>query len=147
MERKMAYMDQEKKAKIAETLKLVVPKGWKYHLSVKNHSVICFTLAAAPVDLIGHIQSVRAKTARPGDPFGRVGLEERRCIGVNQYFLDHQFEEPLLTVFRKIVDALNMGNYDRSHVQSDYFDVGHYVDISIGRWDKPFVITSEEPVC
>lgn len=39
----MAYMAQEKKAKIAEALKLVVPKGWKYHLSVKNHSSICFT--------------------------------------------------------------------------------------------------------
>jgi hypothetical protein len=143
----MAYMDQAKKAKIAEALKRVVPEGWKYRLSVQNRSSICFTLAAAPVDLIGHIQAVREKTARPGDPFARAGLEERRYVVVNPYWLDHQFEEPLLTVFRKIVDALNTGNYDRSHVQSDYFDVGHYVDISIGRWDKPFVITGKEPVC
>jgi hypothetical protein len=141
-------MDQAKKAKIAEALKRVVPEGWKYHLSVKNHSGIQFTLAAAPVDLIGHIQAARAKTARPGDPFGRVGLEDGRgYVDVNQYFLERQFEEPLLTVFKRIVDALNTGNHDRSRVQSDYFDVGHYVDISIGRWDKPFVITSKEPVC
>ena len=49
----MAYMNQEKKSKIAAALKGVVPDGWKYSLSVRNHSTIVMTITAAPFDLIG----------------------------------------------------------------------------------------------
>jgi hypothetical protein len=34
---------------------------------------------------------------------------------------------------------MNIGNHDRSDSQTDYFDVGFYTDISIGRWDTPYV--------
>jgi phenolic acid decarboxylase len=44
----MAYVNQEKKAKI---LKKVMPKGWKYSLAVRNHSTIVCTIKSAPVDL------------------------------------------------------------------------------------------------
>lgn len=37
--------------------------------------------------------------------------------------------------------ALNTDNYDNSDVQTGYFDVGHYVELRIGRWDKPFQVT------
>jgi hypothetical protein len=40
------------------------------------------------------------------------------------------------------VRALNCDNYDNSDSMTDYFDVGHYVDLNIGKWDKPFVCTS-----
>jgi hypothetical protein len=33
-----------------------------------------------------------------------------------------------------------VGNHDRSDIQSDYFDVGWYVDINIGRWNKPYAL-------
>ena len=48
----MAYMNQEKKAKIAAALKTVVPKGWKYSLAVRNHSSIVMNIKSAPVDLV-----------------------------------------------------------------------------------------------
>ena len=28
--------------------------------------------------------------------------------------------------------------YDRSDVMTDYFDVSHYINISIGKFDKPY---------
>jgi len=34
--------------------------------------------------------------------------------------------------------------YDRSDIQSDYFDTSHYIDIRAGRWDKPYVCTKLE---
>lgn len=37
----MAYMDQEKKAKIAAALKKVMPKDWKYSLSVADRGCAC----------------------------------------------------------------------------------------------------------
>jgi len=47
----------------------------------------------------------------------------------------------VLQTMRAIIKALNLDNYDRSDSMTDYFDVGHYVNINIGRWNKPFVFT------
>jgi hypothetical protein len=35
---------------------------------------------------------------------------------------------------------MNGGNHDNSDVQTDYFDVGWYVDVNIGSWDKPYTL-------
>jgi hypothetical protein len=33
---------------------------------------------------------------------------------------------------------MNVGNHDRSDIQSDYFDVGWYVDVNVGAWNQPY---------
>lgn len=138
----MAYMNQEKKALIAAELKKVVPKGWKYSLAVRNHNTICFTLWSAPHDILGHVQRVREKFSHEPKTYQR--LPELTYTRINEKYLENQFEGLLLRVFTQIADALNLNNHDNSDIQTDYFDVGHYVDLSIGRWDKPFVNTSKE---
>jgi hypothetical protein len=30
------------------------------------------------------------------------------------------------------------GNHDNSDIQSDYFDVGWYVEVNIGKWNKAY---------
>jgi hypothetical protein len=37
---------------------------------------------------------------------------------------------------------MNTGNWNRSDIMTDYFDVGHYIDLTFGTWDKPFQNTS-----
>ena len=32
------------------------------------------------------------------------------------------------------------GNFDNSDPQSDYFSVGWYTDINVGKWNKPYVM-------
>jgi hypothetical protein len=59
------------------------------------------------------------------------------------HFRDHCTDECVADVFGKIFDALNLENHDHSDIQSDYFDVGHYVELRIGAWKRPFVITGE----
>jgi hypothetical protein len=130
----MAWMNQEKKAKIAAELKKVMPSTWKWSLSVKHHSTIRLTISAAPINLIAHHKKNEYFT----------GLETH--IQLNEYHLEHAYEGALLETFKRIKDALNTDNHDRSDIMTDYFDVGHYVDIEIGRWNRPFqVITTETP--
>lgn len=125
----MAYMNQEKKAKIAARLKKVMPKGWKYSLAVRNHSSIVLTIKSAPVDLLeGYRKNL-------GDRMNGVNYMQ-----VNHYHLYHGFEGKLLKKMEEIVMVLNTDNYDNSDIQTDYFDVGHYVDVNIGRWNKPFEV-------
>lgn len=149
----MAYMNQEKKAKIAAALKAVMPKDWKYSLGVNNHSTIVLTIASAPVDLIAEAQKVvksRALKRKQGAlrlldwqiAQGYADKAKPTEMSVNHYHLDGAFTGELLATFKKIVAALNLDNHDRSDPQTDHFDVGHYVSVHLGRWNKPFVVTA-----
>lgn len=120
----MAWMNQEKKAKIAAALKKVMPKDWKYSLAVRNNSTICLTIAAAPVDLIAACKN-KCETVRTH-------------LTLNECYLERAFDGEILTALTAAKDALNLDNFDKSDIQTDYFHVGHYIEISLGRWDKPF---------
>lgn len=124
----MAYMNQERKALIAAGLKKVIPAGWKYSLAVRNHSTIVLTIAEAPIDLMSEVRSA----------VGENCSRNRGHWDFNPYYLDRQLGDSA-ELFGKIKDAMNVGNHDNSDIQSDYFDVGWYVDIQVGKWDKPFV--------
>ena len=139
----MAYMDQNKKVKIATALKAVMPKGWKYSLMVDNHSTLRLTIASAPVDLIAEAQKVVKSKLLPWQiAQGYADKAKPTEMSVNHYHLDGAFEGELLATFEKIKGVLNLDNHDRSDIQTDHFDVGHYVSISLGRWNKPFVVTA-----
>lgn len=114
----MAYMDQERKAKIAKNLKEVVPRSWKYSLAVRHHSSIVMTIMAAPVDL----------------------TNGKDYVQVNVYHPDVHFVGGTLETMRNIIAVLNDGNHDRSEPQVDYFDVGWYVNVDIGKWNRPFEV-------
>ena len=135
----MAYMNQERKAVIAKALKAVIPASWKYSLAVRHHSTIVLTIAQAPVDFLGDAAKVARKDASRG---GFNGPRTAEYMDVNPYWYREHFSPEIVAMLDPIFAALNEGNHDRSDLQSDYFDVGWYVDVLIGRWNKPFVCTA-----
>ena len=123
----MAYMNQNKKSKIAAALKQVVPAGWKYSLAVHHHSTIVMTISAASVNLIGKLYDT-----------------DRTDVNVNQYWAkDHLKDCAEKQIILQILECLDMDNFDHSDSQTDYFHVGHYVNLNIGTWAKPFVVTEQ----
>lgn len=130
----MAYMNQEKKATIKSALQKVMPKDWKWSLSVDNHSTIVITIKSAPVDLIDEVLYV-SKSNQTEKPVSH---------DVNIYWLDEQFDFHL-ELFKNILCAAKSAEwFDESDVQSDYFHTAYYIDIRIGRWNKPFIVTGED---
>ena len=122
----MAYMNQEKKAKIAAKLKEVVPPGWKYSLRVRDLSVLIMTISAAPVDLVEGIRP--AKDGRPA----------RDYFDVVKWSIEEIQDQDLRVTMTQIMEALNLDNFDESDSQSDYFHVGHYVRLKVGSDVKGF---------
>lgn len=126
----MAFMSQERKAGIAAELKRVIPKGWKYSVAVRDRSTICLTIAAAPVDLLAGLP---------------VAFEARhRHMNPYHWRPQNTWQPEIRDVFASIFAAMNRGNHDRSDPMTDYFDVGWYVDVNIGRWDRPFTCTAPQ---
>lgn len=65
-------------------------------------------------------------------------------MGINPYRAPSEIfqDSEIAAVFEKIIAALNLGNYDRSDYMRDFVDVGHYVELRIGRYDKPFQLAA-----
>ncbi|UVX29505.1 hypothetical protein M5b_00253 [Klebsiella phage VLCpiM5b] len=120
----MAYMNKEKKAKIVEAVKAVLPKGWKATFAIRHYSTIVCTIRSAPLDL--------------KDAFHR-SRDDWDFLTINTYHAEKQCKnKDIADKLEKIIAALNLDNYDNSDIMTDYFDVGHYVDLKFGSWDKPF---------
>lgn len=131
----MAYMNQEKKAKIASLLKPVLAKyGVKGTLSVRNHSTIVLNIKSGKIDFIGDY-------TRNSEPRIREDVE-KFGIDVNPYWFQDHFTGKAKAFLTEAFAAMKgAGWYNNSDAQIDYFDTAYYVDINIGSWRKPYQAT------
>ncbi len=133
----MAYVSQELKAKLAPTIKAVCKKyGVKATLAVRNHMTLCLNIKSGNIDFIGTFNKVAG--ARHPDRFNPA----TGSVDVNTYWYQEHFDGKALKFLNEVITAMNNGNHDRSDIQSDYFDVGWYIDVNIGQWNKPYQITA-----
>lgn len=131
----MAYMTQEKKAELAPGIKAVLKKyGVKGTLSVRHHSTLVVNLSSGKLDIIGdYIENNRANF--------NPDAANVQYLQVNHYWIAERYSGKVKEFLLALKDAMMKGNHDRSDIQSDYFDVGWYININAGTWDKPYIFT------
>jgi hypothetical protein len=128
----MAYMSQEKKSKIAPAVKAILKKyKVKGSLSVRNHMSLVLTIKEGSVDFYSDYGTT-PESRKDAEKFG---------IQVNPYWYQDHFVGQSKKFLEEVIPAMNSGNHNNSDVQSDYFDVGWYIDVNIGKWNKPYVAT------
>lgn len=135
----MAYMSQDKKKAIAAKLKTALKgSGLKYSLSVHHHTSLVMTIAKGPVDFIQNYRD----TISDKPWYNRfAGVESLTTyMQVNDFHYQDQFSGRALELLQTIIPILNDGNHDNSDYQTDYFDVGWYLSVHIGRWNKPYQV-------
>jgi len=113
----MAYVSKETKAELAPGIKKVLAKyGMKGTLAVNHHATLECNLKSGPID------------------FG--------TDSVNTYHIDSHFTGVAKEFLLKLKGAMMVGNHNNSDIMTDYFDVGWYIGINIGKWDKPYEMTA-----
>ena len=129
----MAYMNQEKKAKIAAAIKPILKKyGLKGSLSVRSHMTAVLTIKAGKIDFIGNYLKVNSN---------KINEEWAKCraIDVNPYWYQDHFDGIAKAALAEIIPAMYSADwYDRSDAMVDYFDTAYYIDVNIGKWNKPY---------
>jgi len=127
----MAYMSQEKKAQLAPQIKAVLKK-WdiKGTIGVKHHSTLVVNIKSGPIDFFALFDSPYAEEIKLSGNHSFAPFQIRCYKGEANEFL------------KELSEAMMVGNFDKSDSQSDYFHVGWYADINIGRWDKKYEVTS-----
>jgi hypothetical protein len=118
----MAYFSQEMKKAIAPKIKEILKKyDMKGSLRVRDHSAVVFTAKSGPINFDQSESSSKKITVIP------VRIES-------------DFSGKARDFLNEIYTVLSLGNHNNSDVQTDYFDVGWYVDIQIGDWGKEYVL-------
>jgi len=116
----MAYFNQEMKKQKAPKIKEILKKyNMKGSLSVDNHSSVCLTLKSGRLDFSADHQNI------------------------NTYHIDKHFDGDKRNFLKECYEALMEGNHNNSDIYTDYFDIGWYVYINIGKWDKPYMMETE----
>jgi hypothetical protein len=139
----MAYMSQERKSEIAPKVKSILNKyGIKGSLSVRNHSTLSLTLKSGKIDLIENYIATESNVlhGRKMDQGQIDYLRKNRAIDVNPYWFKEHFNGVAKAFLTEVLEAMNVGNWNKSDIQSDYFNVGWYVDVNIGKWNKPYIV-------
>lgn len=134
----MAYMSQEKKAALAPRIKAILKKyGVKGSLAVRGHSTLVLNLKSGKIDFIGNSNRVcgenHYQVSRGFKP-NTTGYDQ-----VNPYWYQDHYDGKAKAFLKEVLAVMNDGNHDRSDIQTDYFCVGWYVDINIGKWNKPYI--------
>lgn len=136
----MAYMDQEKKAKLAPKIKSICQAyKVKASLAVSNYSGLVLNIKSSPLDFIGNYNATIAER----DPTGNQNINPAKDhLDVNPYWAHEHYTGQCKEFLVKVLAAMNIGNHDRSDIGSDYFDIGWYVYIHVGQWNKPYTHTA-----
>ena len=119
----MAYVSNETKAKIHAALKPVFKK-YDIKATVGRNSyksTLVVNVAAGPID------------------FGKTHQQ------VNVYWVDDHYTGKAKDFLNEVLDTIKAAGewFDESNSQIDYFHTAFYIDINIGRWDKPYVLNNK----
>ena len=120
----MAYISQKDKAELAPGIKRVLKKyGMKGSIAIKHHFSLVVNVQSGPLDF----------THSHGDGYTQV----------NTYHIDRHYSGDVRQFLNELVVAMKGTKwFDKSDIQSDYFHTAYYIDINIGRWNKPYVQTA-----
>lgn len=127
----MAFINQEKKKELAPGIKAVLKKyGVKGTISIDNFSVLNVNIKEGPFDFAWSFKSIdgRKGSAAVDGNVSFMMSDGRNFEGVEKEFLD------------ELSEAMNVGNHDNSDMMTDYFDVGWYSYINIGKWNKSYKV-------
>ena len=135
----MAYVSQELKNKLSPAIKAVCKKyGIRASIAVRNHMTLALNVKSGKIDFIGNSNRVCGadfyQVSRGFKP-NTTGYDQ-----VNPYHFQSHYDGDAKAFLSEVLAVMNDGNWDKSDIQTDYFNVGWYVDVNIGSWNKPYSV-------
>lgn len=127
----MAFISQQDKKTLAPAIKAVFKKyGLKGTIGIKNNMTLCANVSAGRLDLIGaaaQVGNFRSSGYYQGNAYGATN-EKYKDINIDIF----NFYEDLKKAMRGALW------FDKSDIMTDYFHTAYFMDINIGRWNKPY---------
>ena len=121
----MAYVNQEKKKALAPAIKAVLKKyDMKASIAVRHHMTLIVTLKEGPIAFdMKHPLDYQVNTH-----------------WIDEHYADHPVARDFLKELKAAMEGPEFFNHDDS--MSDYFHRSHYIDINIGKYEKPYKLAA-----
>ena len=125
----MAYISQQDKKDLAPAIKAVLKKyGMKGTIAINHYSSLVVNIQSGVLDFTDHFSH--------GDGY----------IQVNTYHIDSWYSGTIKRFLQDLLKAMKGTKwYNNSDAMTDYFDTAYYMDINIGKWNKPYIQTLTNP--
>ncbi len=136
----MAFVTQDDKKKLAPQIKAVLKTyGVKASISITNMSTLVVTLKSGSIDLLTDYNERLAheRTLRGIEVMYRETYELQHPVSPTDIAgLHAEFFTALIMAMR------GTDWFDKSDMQTDYFNTKHYTQIRVGTYDKPYTLTN-----
>jgi hypothetical protein len=140
----MAYVSQEMKAKLTPQIKAILKKyGIKGSLAVRNHSSLVLNIKSGKIDFIeNYIKTDQASHSGKKMAQDQIDyIRQKHTLDINEYWYHEHFTSKAKTFFKEIIAAMKGPDYfNNDDAMTDYFHRSHYIDINVGRWNKPYIL-------
>jgi hypothetical protein len=120
----MAYVSQQMKSELAPAIKTILKKyGIKGSIAVQNHSTLVLNIKSGKID------------------FAKDSTSDNFNYQVNTYWVHEHYTGKAKKFLAEVIAAMKGPKFfDHSDSMTDYFHVSHYIDINLGKWNKPYVL-------
>ena len=137
----MAYMSQDTKKELAPAIKAVLKKyGVKGSIGVRNLSTLVVNIKSGQLDFIAADRKIQEFRKHRGE---HHILDGREYLSINPHYVSdwhNKVEETTIAdFFQELISAMKGDRwFDKSDIQTDYFDQAYFIEINVGKWDKPY---------
>ena len=140
----MAYVSQELKSKLSPTIKAICKKyKVKASIAVRHHSTLVLNVKSGKIDFIeNYIKTDADKVAaNKMSPDTIAHIRKNQSLDVNTYWAHEHYSGKAKQFLTEMISAMKGPDFfDHTDAQTDYFHCSHYIDINIGKWDKPYIV-------
>jgi hypothetical protein len=124
----MAYVSKEFKKERVAVLKPIMKKyGMKATFAVNNYSTLVINIKSGKLDILDNWKYSEGKK-----------IDYQR---VNEHRVEENYSGAVRDFLKEVVAAAKgPGYFVEDDIMTDYFHRSHYIDINVGKWDKPYIL-------
>ena len=145
----MTYISKEQqKEKLVKLKPLFKKYGLRATLARSNASKITLNIWEGSIDFMGQYNNYRINNKdRYCDNSNVENFLNYKTIVITNNYTFKEFSGEALEFLIEVNKILQQDNYDRSDMMTDYFDIGFFVDISIGNYEKDYIFKPKFKKC
>lgn len=140
----MAYVSQDLKAKLAPTIKAICKKyNIKASLAVRHHSTLVLNVRQGGIDFVeNYIATDAAKNHCNKMSEDQVAyVRKNRNLDVNTHWVKDHYSGKAKEFLVAMIAAMEGPDFfNKDDAQTDYFYRSHYININIGKWNRPYAL-------
>ena len=150
----MAYISKEDVSLIRKRLKEEFGNRFKFSVTTQNHSKVSVAIMSGEIadwsDFVQTEHPYGHSSQKQADIDRLISKSKAGYVPINEFYIDDTWKGKGKDIFNTILDSCQVGdgchNRNAEDLSADYSDYTYFIDISVGKWDKPYFQKATAPI-